>query len=240
MLKEKDKRGIKQNLCVMYSIAMESPQEGVGVYCSKGKKNKPREIGMEGKGGEVRRLHIIYFLSHIGGRADQPHLIRVLHLAHVKRWLGELRGKDLPEAFAWSYKRRYKSGYVWQDLLDDDLITPISDNEYVLKGSQIHPTPFATTPSLDDKKTTVCDINAEKKCPQDKQQHQQQPSLAEEEPQIQPDPDSKTDTPTKGSSEISQDSLVFSSEWSSVTDDDSSKVEEEKHLEITTGKDGFN
>ncbi|RDX74177.1 Protein UPSTREAM OF FLC, partial [Mucuna pruriens] len=266
----------------MYSIAMESPQgyphyskedlhimksslcsrpaerqrslvEGVGVYCSKGKKNKPREIGMESKGGgEVRRLHIIYFLSHIGGRADQPHLIRVLHLARngvylrdVKRWLGELRGKDLPEAFAWSYKRRYKSGYVWQDLMDDDLITPISDNEYVLKGSQIHPTPFATTPSLDDKKTTVCDINAEKKCPQvqlveDKQQHQQQPSLAEEEPQIQPDPDSKTDTPTKGSSEISQDSLVFSSDRSSVTDDDSSKVEEEKHLEITTGKDGFN
>jgi hypothetical protein len=33
--------------------------------------------------------------------------------------------------------RRYKKGYVWQDLLDDDLITPISDNEYVLKGSEI-------------------------------------------------------------------------------------------------------
>ncbi|KAK7250930.1 hypothetical protein RIF29_33719 [Crotalaria pallida] len=26
-------------------------------------------------------------------------------LKDVKRWLGELRGKDLPEAFAWSYKR---------------------------------------------------------------------------------------------------------------------------------------
>lgn len=38
--------------------------------------------------------------------------------------------------------RRYKAGYVWQDLLDDDLITPISDNEYVLKGSQINPTPL--------------------------------------------------------------------------------------------------
>lgn len=33
--------------------------------------------------------------------------------------------------------RRYKTGYVWQDLVDDDLITPISDNEYVLKGSEI-------------------------------------------------------------------------------------------------------
>ncbi|XP_022637022.1 uncharacterized protein LOC106760568 isoform X2 [Vigna radiata var. radiata] len=208
---------------------------------------------MEGKAlGEVRRLHIIYFLSQIGGRADHPHLIRVLHLTRngvylrdVKRWLGELRGKDLPEAFSWSYKRRYKSGYVWQDLLDDDLITPISDNEYILKGSQIHTTPFATTPSLEEKKPVVCDIHAEKMCPQlqvveDKehhqQQHQQPPlSLAEEESQIQPDQNSKTNSPTKGSSEISQDSLVFSSDRSSVTDDDSSKVEEEKHLEITTG-----
>lgn len=36
---------------------------------------------MEAKlaGGEVRRLHIIYFLSHMG-RVDHPHLIRVHHL----------------------------------------------------------------------------------------------------------------------------------------------------------------
>ncbi|XP_020223929.1 protein UPSTREAM OF FLC isoform X2 [Cajanus cajan] len=239
----------------MDSIAMESPQgyphytkDDLHIMKSKGNKNnKSREIGMEARGGgEVRRLHIIYFLSHIGGRSDHPHLIRVLHLARngvylrdVKRWLGELRGKDLPEAFAWSYKR-YKSGYVWQDLLDDDLITPISDNEYVLKGSQIHPTPFATTTPHDEKKTTVCDIHAERKCPQVQvvEDKQQQPSLAEK-PQIQPDPDLKTDTPTKGSSEISQDSLVFSSDRSSVTDDDSSKVEEEKHLELT-GKVGLN
>lgn len=32
--------------------------------------------------------------------------------------------------------RRYKTGYVWQDSLDEDLITPISDNEYVIKGSE--------------------------------------------------------------------------------------------------------
>ncbi|KAI5445443.1 hypothetical protein KIW84_013613, partial [Lathyrus oleraceus] len=114
----------------------------------KSKENKKTSMEAKG-GGEVRRLHIIYFLSHMGGHAEHPHLIRVLHLARngvflrdIKRWLGELRGKDLPESFAWSYKRRYKSGYVWQDLMDDDLITPISDNEYVLKGSQIHTTPF--------------------------------------------------------------------------------------------------
>ncbi|KAL9676888.1 hypothetical protein QQ045_005109 [Rhodiola kirilowii] len=94
-------------------------------------------------GGEVRRLNIIYFLSRMG-RVEHPHLIRVHHvtpngvyLRDVKRWLSELRGKDLAESFAWSYKRRYKAGYLWQDLLDDDLITPISDNEFVLKGSEI-------------------------------------------------------------------------------------------------------
>ncbi|ERN20457.1 hypothetical protein AMTR_s00068p00133150 [Amborella trichopoda] len=98
---------------------------------------------MEGKIGEVRRVHIVYFLSR-KGRIDHPHLIRVLplhrngvRLKDVKRWLSDIRGKDMPNSFAWSYKRRYKAGYVWQDLLDDDLITPISDNEYVLKGSEI-------------------------------------------------------------------------------------------------------
>jgi len=33
---------------------------------------------MEAKGGEVRRLHIIYFLSHMG-RVEHPHLVRVHH-----------------------------------------------------------------------------------------------------------------------------------------------------------------
>lgn len=124
----------------------------------------------------------LYFLS-----------FNVIDDEDIKRWLSELRGKDMPESFAWSYKRfdfflvfslfndqfnirdlpkisrilihlmlremhsviwngvsnlmidegwcdscrRYKAGYVWQDLLDEDLITPISDNEYVLKGSEI-------------------------------------------------------------------------------------------------------
>ncbi|XP_057800425.1 protein SOSEKI 1-like [Salvia miltiorrhiza] len=102
---------------------------------------------MEAQGGaEVRRLHILYFLSR-KGRNEHPHLIRIHHLSNngvrlrdIKRWLGELRGKDMPESFAWSYKRTYKTGYVWQDILDDDLLTPISDNEYVLKGSEISST----------------------------------------------------------------------------------------------------
>ncbi|XP_073274685.1 protein SOSEKI 1-like [Primulina huaijiensis] len=99
---------------------------------------------MEAKSSaEVRRLHIVYFLSQKGG-IEHPHLIRVVHLCRngvrlrdIKRWLRELRGNDMPESYSWSYKRKYRTGYVWQDLQDDDLITPISDNEYVLKGSEI-------------------------------------------------------------------------------------------------------
>lgn len=50
--------------------------------------------------------------------------------------------------------RRYKTGYVWQDLLDEDLITPISDNEYVLKGSEISSTTTTTT-STDNGKFSI-------------------------------------------------------------------------------------
>ncbi|KAJ1285678.1 hypothetical protein BS78_03G295500 [Paspalum vaginatum] len=100
-----------------------------------------------GGAGEVRRINVVYFLSH-GGRTDHPHLFRVNHLNRagvrlrdVKRWLSELRGKDMPDSYSWSYKRKYKAGYVWQDLKEDDLITPISDNEYVLKGCDVRGTP---------------------------------------------------------------------------------------------------
>ncbi|XP_072950944.1 protein SOSEKI 1 [Typha angustifolia] len=98
---------------------------------------------MELSKGEVRKLNVVYFLSR-DGRVEQPHLIRVHHLNRsgvrlrdVKRWLSELRGREMPDSFAWSYKRRYKSGYIWQDLLEGDLITPISDNEFVLKGCEL-------------------------------------------------------------------------------------------------------
>ncbi|XP_043692436.1 protein SOSEKI 1-like [Telopea speciosissima] len=107
---------------------------------------------MEGKGElmttQLSRIHVIYFLSRMG-RIEHPHLIRVHHLSRngvylrdVKRWLSDLRGKDMPDSFAWSYKRRYKAGYVWQDLVDEDLINPISDNEFVLKGSEISSVPL--------------------------------------------------------------------------------------------------
>ncbi|CAN7065113.1 unnamed protein product, partial [Brassica rapa subsp. trilocularis] len=97
-----------------------------------------------GGAGEVRRVKLIYFLSSRSGQVDQPHILSVHHLSRngvflrdVKRWLAGVRGSVMPDQYCWSCKRRYKNGYVWQDLLDDDLITPISDNEYVLKGSEI-------------------------------------------------------------------------------------------------------
>ncbi|KAJ4914510.1 hypothetical protein Rs2_00060 [Raphanus sativus] len=97
-----------------------------------------------GEAGEVRRVKLVYFLSSRSGQVDQPHLLSVHHISRngvflrdVKRWLAGVRGNAMPDQYCWSCKRRYKNGYVWQDLLDDDLITPISDNEYVLKGSEI-------------------------------------------------------------------------------------------------------
>ncbi|KAJ4711724.1 Protein UPSTREAM OF FLC [Melia azedarach] len=171
-------------------------------------------------GGEVRRIHIIYFLSHMG-HVEHPHLIRVHHLTRngvylrdVKRWLAEVRGKDMPEAFSWSYKRRYKSGYVWQDLMDDDLITPISDNEYVLKGSESIP---CTTfdPSMYGKKNVLISRNDQNPI-EVEDQHQEQPSLTEETPR----------TP-KTSPEIFEESSLFGSDRSSLTDDSMKQLHEE-------------
>ncbi|KAI0524956.1 hypothetical protein KFK09_004346 [Dendrobium nobile] len=100
---------------------------------------------MEGDEVKMRRLHIVYFLSR-KGKIEQPHLITVHHLNNngvylrdFKRWLSELRGKEMPESFTWSYKRKYKTDYIWQDLTDDDLIMPTSYCEYVLKGSILSP-----------------------------------------------------------------------------------------------------
>ncbi|XAR63375.1 hypothetical protein NMG60_11023287 [Bertholletia excelsa] len=178
-----------------------------------------------GSSGEVRRIHIIYFLSH-KGRIEQPHLIRVHHLSRngvrlrdVKRWLSELRGKAMPESFAWSYKRRYKTGYVWQDLLDEDLITPISDNEYILKGSEI---PFANLDlgsngerelSMPGEQNDVADHARDHKfsCKEETQQ-----------------PQTTMMTTKKTLSEIEDHSPPSSFVASTLTDD-STKLEEEKH-----------
>ncbi|KAF4368147.1 hypothetical protein G4B88_025069 [Cannabis sativa] len=201
--------------------------------------------GQQGKCGEIRRLHIIYFLTHLG-RSEHPHLIRVHHLTRtgvylrdIKRWLGDLRGKDMAEAYAWSYKRRYKSGYVWQDLVDEDLITPLSDNEYVLKGSEIISTP------VDGEKTDIINASSYHYCTENKAvkttimrveddvkaAHKQISSCKNScsDPKISPQP---TATTTKTFSEINEDSSLssFCSEKSSLTDElDSVKQENDNY-----------
>ncbi|XP_010068979.1 protein UPSTREAM OF FLC [Eucalyptus grandis] len=90
--------------------------------------------------GEVRRIKVLYFHRHgcgTGGGVEQPHLFCAYHgssndllFKDIKRWLADLRGSHLTWAFSWSYKRRYKMGYIWQDVLDDDLLMPISLSVY--------------------------------------------------------------------------------------------------------------
>ncbi|KAL6845253.1 hypothetical protein ACP4OV_024748 [Aristida adscensionis] len=170
--------------------------------------------GGGGGAGEVRRINVVYFLSR-GGRTDHPHLFRVNHrsragvrLHDVKRWLSELRGKDMPDNFSWSYKRKYKGGYVWQDLKDDDLITPVSDNEYVLKGCDVRGTPppcgqppRAPPPPLDEKKFT----EKEEKAPCNDQVHVHPvevvlltPDSDESSPKPPPPPPADQDSPPGG------------------------------------------
>nr|POF02006.1 protein upstream of flc [Quercus suber] len=43
----------------------------------------------------------------------------------------------MPSLYSWSCKRSYKSGYVWNDLAENDIIYPSEGAEYVLKGSEL-------------------------------------------------------------------------------------------------------
>ncbi|PSS10044.1 Protein UPSTREAM OF FLC like [Actinidia chinensis var. chinensis] len=174
--------------------------------------------GGSGGGGEERRIYVLYFLSR-DGRIEHPHLISIrpisrngVRLRDVKRWLSKFRGKDMPDAFAWSYKRKYKSGYVWKDLLDEDLITPISDNEYVLKGSEIAAINL-DLPSDGEKKASI-----------------ENESTLEIKEEIKECPETTMDVSTKTPCEIEDESPPCGSEASTFTDD-STKFEEEKHLD---------
>lgn len=74
---------------------------------------------------------------------------------NVKRWLGELKGKDLPESFAWSSKRLNHTLLTFPSYLN---CTCNIHNQFcnwqllkymkyknVLKGSQIHTFPLVCT-----------------------------------------------------------------------------------------------
>ncbi|KAI4339205.1 hypothetical protein MLD38_024169 [Melastoma candidum] len=95
---------------------------------------------------EETKVSVVYYVSR-DGNLEQPHFMEVtlsspsdgLYLRDVIARMNFLRGRGLAEMYSWSSKRNYKSGYVWQDLSEDDLIHPCNEGqEYVLKGSELH------------------------------------------------------------------------------------------------------
>ncbi|KAJ0233937.1 Protein SOSEKI 2 [Hirschfeldia incana] len=90
-----------------------------------------------------RRVQVVYYLTR-NGHLEHPHFIEVivpvnqpLRLRDVMNRLTVLRGKSMPSLYAWSCKRSYRNGFVWNDLAESDVIYPSNCGEYVLKGSEI-------------------------------------------------------------------------------------------------------
>ncbi|KAM7496822.1 hypothetical protein LguiA_021236 [Lonicera macranthoides] len=90
-----------------------------------------------------RKVPVVYYLSR-NRQLEHPHFIEVpssspdgLYLRDVIDKLNVLRGRGVASLYSWSCKRSYKSGYVWHDLSEDDLILPAHGSEYVLKGSEL-------------------------------------------------------------------------------------------------------
>ncbi|KAL6838460.1 hypothetical protein ACP4OV_031705 [Aristida adscensionis] len=116
------------------------------------------------------RVTVLYYLCRNGRHLEHPHLMELhlasphLYLGDVLRRLDKLRGKGMAAMYSWSCKRRYKTGFVWHDVSDDDLLFPVptqgqsqnqGSGEYVLKGSLLlhhSPLPEATpaAPPLPD------------------------------------------------------------------------------------------
>ncbi|CAL1366933.1 unnamed protein product [Linum trigynum] len=90
-----------------------------------------------------RKVPVVYYLCR-NRQLEHPHFIEVplsspdgLYLRDVIEKLNVLRGRGMASMYSWSSKRSYKSGFVWHDLSEDDLIVPAHGNEYVLKGSEL-------------------------------------------------------------------------------------------------------
>ncbi|KAE9587966.1 hypothetical protein Lal_00002806 [Lupinus albus] len=86
---------------------------------------------------------VVYYLCR-NRQLQHPHFMEVplsssngLYLKDVIKKLNALRGRGMASLYSWSCKRSYKSGFVWHDLCEDDLILPARGSEYVLKGSEL-------------------------------------------------------------------------------------------------------
>ncbi|XP_075653687.1 protein SOSEKI 2 [Castanea sativa] len=91
----------------------------------------------------IKKVQVVYYLSR-NGHLEHPHYMEVTHLVNqplrlrdVTERLTVLRGKGMPSLYSWSCKRSYKTGYVWNDLAENDIIYPSDGAEYVLKGSEL-------------------------------------------------------------------------------------------------------
>ncbi|XP_010922980.2 protein SOSEKI 5 [Elaeis guineensis] len=89
-----------------------------------------------------RKASVVYYLSR-DGHLEHPHYLEVplsstegLYLRDVINRLCVLRGKGMAAMYSWSSKRRYKNGFVWFDLCEEDFIYPVHSQEYILKGSE--------------------------------------------------------------------------------------------------------
>ncbi|CAK7325633.1 unnamed protein product [Dovyalis caffra] len=88
-----------------------------------------------------QKVAVVYYLTR-NGQFEHPHFMEVplsspqgLQLKDVTDWLNHLRGQGMASMYSWSSKRRYKNGFVWQDLSETDYIQPCHGHEYILKGS---------------------------------------------------------------------------------------------------------
>ncbi|WOL14063.1 protein UPSTREAM OF FLC-like [Canna indica] len=89
------------------------------------------------------KASVVYYLSR-NGQLEHPHFMEVrlssaegLYLRDVIGRLRVLRGSAMAGMYAWSSKRRYRNGFVWQDLSVNEFIHPVNGNEYVLKGTEL-------------------------------------------------------------------------------------------------------
>ncbi|KAJ6311686.1 hypothetical protein OIU77_013444 [Salix suchowensis] len=88
-----------------------------------------------------QKVGVVYYLTR-NGQFEHPHFMEVhlssprgLQLKDVTERINHLRGQGMANLYSWSSKRRYKNGFVWQDLSETDYIQPCNGHEYILKGS---------------------------------------------------------------------------------------------------------
>ncbi|KAK8965489.1 hypothetical protein KSP40_PGU002307 [Platanthera guangdongensis] len=87
---------------------------------------------------------MVYYLCN-DSFLEHPHFIEVpsfflhrcFYLRDVIIRLTVLRGNQMSAMYSWSCNRTNKKRFLWQDLVEDELILFSPGNDYILKGSLI-------------------------------------------------------------------------------------------------------